>query len=419
MSAMSREWDRRSVLRAAGGVAALGALSACGSNTGRASGGSGKAIKQMYHAYGEAGTQQAAQKFARAYKQANVSIQWIPGEYEKKLFTALLSSDGPDVFEFHPQIHMAHEKQIVPLDDILEGVKDDFNEADIRSHTIDGKIYGVRMIDDPQFIYYRKSLLEEAGVKPPATLDELIDAAGKLTTGKMKGLYLGTTLQPIQSPLIWSTGTELLTQDNTIAYHTPEVVEALRKMRELYKGKALLKGAPTEHWDPASFLQGLCAMQWCGMWAMPQILQAHGDDVGIIPWPSSGDAKGRQVVYNGGWSTFVSAKAKDIDAAKEFVKWLWIDRKDFQEEWSLDYGFHIPPRKSVAAEADKLKSGLAAEGVELFDSVGIFDNPSWTQAMITTITDVMANAVRGDADPEAELDKADQKIERELKKLLG
>ncbi|MGP3984535.1 ABC transporter substrate-binding protein [Streptomyces sp. KR80] len=419
MPAMRREWDRRSVLRAAGGMAALGALSACGSNTGRSNGGSSTTIKQMYHAYGEPGTQQAAQKFAKAYKKANVSTQWIPGEYEKKLFTALLSSDGPDVFEFHPQIHMAHEKQIVPLDDILEGVKDDFNEADITSHTIDGKVYGVRMIDDPQFLYYRKSLLEKAGVKPPTTLDELIDAAEKLTTGKVKGLYLGQTLQPIQNPLIWSTGAELLTPDNKIAYHAPEVVEALRKMRELYKGKALLKGAPTEHWDPSSFIQELCAMQWCGMWAMPQILEAHGDDVGIIPWPSSGDAKGRQVVYNGGWSTFVSAKAKDVDAAKEFVKWLWIDQKDFQEEWALDYGFHIPPRKSVAAKADKLKSGLAAEGVKLFDTVGIFDNPSWTQAMITTMTDVMANAVRGAANPEAELDKADKKIERELKKLFG
>ncbi|MEU4687119.1 ABC transporter substrate-binding protein [Streptomyces xinghaiensis] len=415
----SREWDRRDVLRAAGGIAALGALTACGSDTGRGGGGSGRPLKQMYHAYGEPGTQQAAQKFAKAYQDADVSVQWIPGEYEKKLFTALLSSDGPDVFEFHPQIHMAHERQIVPLDDILEGVKDDFNEADIASHTIDGKVYGVRMIDDPQFLYYRKSLLEKAGIEPPDTLDALIEAAEKLTTDKVKGLYLGQTLQPVQNPLIWSTGAELLTPDNEIAYHTDEVVEALRKLRRLYAGKALLKGAPTEHWDPASFNQGLCAMQWCGMWAMPQILEAHGDDVGIMPWPSSGDPKGRPAVYNGGWSAFVSAKAKDVDAAKAFVKWLWIDQKEFQREWCLDYGFHIPPRRSVAAGAEELKSGLAAEGVKLFNTAGIFDNPSWTQSMITTLTDVMANAVRDDADPERELDKADKKIRRELDKIFG
>ncbi|NJQ00379.1 ABC transporter substrate-binding protein [Streptomyces zingiberis] len=412
-------WDRRGVLRAAGGLAALGALSACGSNTGRGGGGSGTSIKQMYHAYGEPGTQQAARKFAKAYPKADVSVQWIPGEFEKKLFTALLSSDAPDVFEFHPQIHLAHEKQIVPLDDILKDVKDDFNQADLASHTIDGKIYGVRMIDDPQFLFYRKSMLKKAGLKPPETLDELIDAAEKLTTGKVKGLYLGQTLQALQSPLVWSTGADLLTPKHEIGYHTDEVVAALRKMRRLYAGNALLKGAPTDFWDPASFTQGLCAMQWCGMWAMPQILQAHGDDVGIMPWPSSGGPGGRPVVYNGGWSAFVSSKAKDVDAAKEFVKWLWIDQKEYQREWALDYGFHIPPRKSVAADADKLKSGLAAEGVKLFEEDGLFDDPAWTQSMITTLTDVMANAVRGDADPDAELDKADRKINRELRRIFG
>ena len=30
-------------------------------------------------------------------------------------------------------------------------------------------------------------------------------------------------------------------------------------------------GAPTDWWDPSSFTQGLAAMQWCGLWAMPGI----------------------------------------------------------------------------------------------------------------------------------------------------
>ncbi|WP_445516130.1 ABC transporter substrate-binding protein [Streptomyces sp. NEAU-174] len=410
-----RDWDRRGVLRAMGGVAALGGLAACGSNTGR-SGGGGGSIKQMYHAYGEQGTQQAAKKFADAYGKAKVTIEWVPGEYESKLATTLLGSGAPDVFEYHPDLQLVRSRQIVPLDDIIADVKDDFLPEDITANSVDGKIYGIRMIDDPQFFFYRKSLFEKAGVKPPATFDELIDAAHKLTSGKVKGLYIGQNLKTISKPLVWSTGPHYLDADHRIAYHTDHLVETLTKARELYKSKSLLLGAPTEVWDPASFLQGLCAIQWCGIWAIPAIQKAFGDDFGIFPFPKSG-AKGRQVVYNGGWSTYVSAKAKDVDAAKEFVKWLWIDQKKYQQEWALDYGFHIPARKSIAAGADKLKSGVAAEAVELFNTHGVFDDPYWTEGMFNILLDAVVNSVRDNKSPEAELDSADKKIERALKKL--
>ncbi|MFI6373710.1 ABC transporter substrate-binding protein [Streptomyces sp. NPDC050546] len=421
MSASSNmNWDRRNVLRAAMGLAAAGGLAACGSNTGRGGGsGSGTNLTQMFHAYGEAGTEQAIKKYAKAYKDANVTTQWITSaDFESKLFSALLTKNAPDLFEFHPQIQMVKSGQVADLTDIVEPVKDDFNPADIKSHTVDGKIYGVRMIDDPQFFFYRKSMLEKAKVEVPTTLDELMEAAAKLTTGKVKGLYMGNDLHSVISPMIWSAGADTLNEKNEIAYHTDGVIEGIKKMRKLFTSGDLLLGAPTESWDPSSFNQGLCAIQFCGMWAMPAIQDALGDDWGVFPFPKVGDS-GKQSVYNGGWSMFVNAKSKNVDAAKEFVKWLWIDQKQYQEDWATSYGFHIPPRTSLAKTADKLKSGNAAEGVKLFNEFGHFDNIGWTQAMITALEDVFANSVRKDMDPGKALDKADAAVNRELKKLFG
>ncbi|MCX4978879.1 ABC transporter substrate-binding protein [Streptomyces sp. NBC_00620] len=421
MSAMSSSnWDRRSVLRAAAGLAALGPLAACGSNNGRSGGGSsGKNLTQYFHAYGEAGTEQAIKKYAKAYDKANVTTQWITGSnFESKLFSALLTDNAPDVFEFHPQIQLVESGQVADLTDLIAPVKDDFNQADIASHTIDGKIWGIRMIDDPQFFFYRKSVLEDAGIEPPATLDELVEAAAKLTTDKVKGVFLGNSITPVMNPLIWSTGANTLTDDNKIAYHTDEVAAGLKQLRTMFKDGHLLLDAPADWWDPSALTQGLVAIQWCGMWAMPVIQQALGDDVGIFPFPQSADA-GKPAVTNGGWSMFVNAKSKNIDAAKEYVKWLWIDQKEYQEDWSLSYGFHIPPRASLAASATKLKSGLPAEGVKLFDEYGHFDNPAWTQAMIVALEGVVADTVRKGGDPQAALDKADKTVERELKKLFG
>ena len=413
-------WDRRSVLRAAMGLAAAGGLAACGGNNGRGGGsGSGKRLVQYFHAYGEPGTEQAVKRYAKAYEGADVTTQWITGEnFESKLFSALLTDNAPDLFEFHPQIQLVRRGQVADLTDLVEPVKDDFNQADIASHTVDGKIYGVRMIDDPQFFFYRKSLFEKAGVDVPTTLDELIEAAAELTTDKVKGVFLGNELDAVIRPLIWAAGADTLDEKNEIAYHTEGVKEGLVKLRKLFTSGDLLLGAPTDFWDPSALNQGLTAIQWCGMWAMPQMQQALGDDLGVFPFPKVTDA-GAPAVYNGGWSMFVNAKGRNVEAAKEYVKWLWIDQKEYQEDWALSYGFHVPPRVSIAESADKLKSGLPAEGVRLFDEYGHFDNIGFTQAMIDAIEDVVADCVRSGGDPEAALDKADGKVERELKKLFG
>jgi multiple sugar transport system substrate-binding protein len=420
MSASSNmNWDRRNVLRAAMGLAAAGGLAACGGNTGRSGGGSGDALVQYFHAYGEAGVEQAVKRYAKAYKGANVTTQWITGNnFEQKLFAALLTKNAPDVFEFHPQIQLIKSGQVADLTDIIEPVKDDFNQADIKSHTVDGKIYGVRMIDDPQFFFYRPSMFEKAGVEVPKTLEELIEAAAKLKTSKVKGAYLGNDLTPVQHNLIWSAGADTLTADNKPAFNTDAVADGLKQLRSLFTSGDLLLGAPADWWDPSAFTQGLTAMQWCGMWAMPVMQKALGDDIGIFPFPKVGSA-GKESVYNGGWSMFVNAKGKNVEAAKEYVKWLWIDQKKYQEDFATSYGFHIPPRTSLAQSATKLKSGLPAEGVKLFNEFGHFDNIGWTQAMIAAINDVMANSVRKNDDPKAQLAAAEKKVNTELKKLFG
>ncbi|MBK3642015.1 ABC transporter substrate-binding protein [Streptomyces sp. NPDC001260] len=421
MSALSNDnFSRRSLFRAAAGMAAAGTLAACGSNNGRGgSGGSGTQLVQYFHAYGEAGTEQAIKRYAAAYKKAGVSTNWITGNnFEAKLFSALLTKQAPDVFEFHPQLQMVKSGQVADLSDLIDPVKDDFNPNDIKSHTVDGKIYGIRMIDDPQFFYYRKSMLEKAKVDVPTTLDELLEAAAKLTTDKVKGVFLGNDFTAIQNNLIFSAGAETLDANNKIGYHTDGVVEGLKKLRTLFTSGHVLLDAPTDFWDPSALNQGLCAIQWGGMWSMPAMQKALGDDLGIFPFPKIGSA-GKLSVYNGGWSIFVNAKGKNVEAAKEYVKWLWIDQKKYQEDWALSYGFHIPPRTSIANSATKLKSGLPAEAVKLFTDYGHFDNIGFDQVMITAFNDVIASSVRKNGNPEAALDTCDKKVDVELKKLFG
>jgi multiple sugar transport system substrate-binding protein len=159
-------------------------------------------------------------------------------------------------------------------------------------------------------------------------------------------------------------------------------------------------------------------MQWIGMWAVPGMQKALGDDLGVFAFPAL-DAQGKPAVYSGGWTQFVSAKSPNVDAAKKFVKWLWLDQEADQEDWCLNYGFHIPPRKSLAAKASKLQSGVAADTVKLTAQYGHTDNPAWTPKMGTAFTDLLTNVIKKGADPAAEISKAEKTVNTELSRLFG
>jgi multiple sugar transport system substrate-binding protein len=422
---------RRTFLALVGALGAGGALAACGGDTGGldsggGSGGGKPTLKQWYHLYGESGTEQAVQRYAQGYERATVEVQWTPGDYNSKLASGLLSDSGPDVFEYGEfNVDMVRSGQVVPLDDIIDPVRDDYSATDITSTSLDGSIWGVKIVDDTGFLYYRKSLLAAAGVQPPTTMDELIDASRALNRDGVKGLFIGNDagVTPafgggaLLDPVLWMAGTANLTADNRVGFTTPEAKDAFRKLRELADTGSLLLGAPTDWWDPSAFTQELAAMQWCGLWAMPKIQEALGDDFGIVAWPALSDTVGKPSTFLGGWASLVSAKAQDVELAKDFTKWLWIDNTQAQEDFNLNYGFHIPPRKSLASSAQKLQEGVAAEALRIFNESAVARSPMWTPKMKSAFADAATAIVRGGGDIDAELGKAQQAVEAELARL--
>ena len=176
--------DRRRFLRGLGlGAAAIAAgpvLAACGGGSsglsgdqggGGASGGASGAkpsLNVWYHQYGEAGTQQAVDALR----------QGVPGRHGQGAVDAgrlHLQAQQPvccpaqDLTCSRASVNIDQVKsgQIVALDDIIADVKSDFTDADIKSSTVDGKIYQVKMVDDMGVLYYRKSILDKAGVQAP------------------------------------------------------------------------------------------------------------------------------------------------------------------------------------------------------------------------------------------------------------
>ncbi|MET8812924.1 sugar ABC transporter substrate-binding protein [Streptomyces sp. NPDC004549] len=405
--------SRRALLGAGAGV---GFLAACGSNTGRGGGKSGSPrLAQWYHQYGEAGVEQAVKRYAAAYDKADVSVQWRPGDYDRQTAAALLTDSGPDVFEGSPSLDQIQGGQVVDLTELLDGVKDDFNPAVLTPKTYDGKVWGIPQAIDMQMLYYRKSLLEDAGVEPPTTLDALVDAAKRLTTSKVKGLFLGNDggAGVLGGTPLNAAGLQLVTEDGKVGFDDPAAARTLGKLHQLYADKSLLLGAPADWSDPAAFLQGLTAMQWSGLWALPQVQKELGEDFGVLPFPKDGP-HGAPAVPVGAYGSAVSARGKHREAAKEYVKWLWVERTDYQEDFALSYGFHIPARISLARKAAKLRTGPAADAVRLATEHGHAQPLLWTPANQTAYQDGLSRIIKDGAHPESELRSVVRKVAAEL-----
>ncbi|MGA4848733.1 ABC transporter substrate-binding protein [Streptomyces sp. G5(2025)] len=408
--------SRRTLL---GTGAALGLLTACGANTGRGGGGSGgrgPRLAQWYHQYGEAGTEQAVKRYAAAYEKADVQVQWRPGNYDEQTAAALLTDSGPDVFEVNgPSLDQIRKGQVVDLTDLFDGVRDDFNPVALAPKTYDGKIWAIPQVVDMHLLYYRKSLLDDAGVEPPRSMEALVDAAKALTTKKVKGLFLGNDggAGALGVTPLYAAGLSCVTEDGEVGFDDPAAARALGRLRQLYADKSLLLGAPSDWSDPSAFTQELTAMQWCGLWALPAVREALGDDFGVLALPAEGSG-GRPALPVGSYGAAVNARSDHKKEAKDFLRWLWIDKTEYQEDFALSYGFHIPARLSLAKKAGKLKEGPAADAVRYSTAYGYAEPLLWTPASRAAYQDALSRIIKSGANPRSELKSVVREVRAEL-----
>lgn len=385
-------------------------------------------LQLWYHAYGEVGTHDAVLRYAKQYEASHpgvhVNVTWVVGQgaYDPKLAAALLTNNGPDVFE-HNVVTVADIRagHVLALDDLYTpSVRADFNPRALSEVTYGGHVYAVKMITDTGGVYYRKSLFAKAGIKsPPSTFADLLADAKKLTTGGVKGLFIGNDngVSALSTVLLWSAGVDVMA-GSKIAFDNPRTVAAYQALRTLNQSGVLLSGSPTDWWDPSAFTQGLAAMQWCGLWAMPGIRKAIGNDFGYVPWPAL-DAKGQAATFWGGWAEYVNPKSHNLAAAKDLVRWMWIQNTALQADWNTGYGFHVPPRHSAIAAASKLETGQAQDAVVALQKYSHFTPPLFDSAAGTALQDAATAAAKSSSSiadaVHAAAVKAQAEVNNELK----
>jgi multiple sugar transport system substrate-binding protein len=158
-------------------------------------------------------------------------------------------------------------------------------------------------------------------------------------------------------------------------------------------------------------------MQWTGLWTLPAIDKAFPGDYGVMAWPAL-DVQGKPSVTLSAYSSCLSGRARNVDAAKGFIKWLWVDQTAKQLDFAQSFGLHIPARKSVAAQAEKLKNPPAADAVKLANDNGRVQTPLlWSAKCVAAFSDGLNRIVKNGAQAKPEIEAMKSTIDAELQRL--
>ncbi|MFD7077683.1 ABC transporter substrate-binding protein [Nocardioides sp. NPDC059952] len=174
-------------------------LSACGALGGESESSASDGTVTVWQYYGDEQmpTGKPLYDALEAYDAENddvkVKIRFIPFEdFNRTLQQGAAAGEGPDVAlinAFDTQ-QMADAGVIEDISDQVEewGEQDAYYSTSWETTQVDGKTYGIPHVADDYALYYNKDVFEAAGLRPPATWDEMESTAATLATNVKYGL---------------------------------------------------------------------------------------------------------------------------------------------------------------------------------------------------------------------------------------
>ncbi|HTU02426.1 MAG TPA: sugar ABC transporter substrate-binding protein [Candidatus Sulfotelmatobacter sp.] len=294
--------------------------------------------------------------------------------------------------------------------------KGDFLDTFWKAHQFGGKQIGLPVQASTQVLFYRKDLLDAAGVKPPQTLAELEAAAKKLHNPP--GVYgFVARGRKSQAPYSWShwlfaNGGRWVTPDGKPGINSPAAVAAADQYVRLlrtYGDPGVTDNGPME--VQSLFLQGRAAMildalSWTGVFNDPAKSKIAGK---FLTAPAPRGPAG--VTYElWGWGLAMSPFSDKQKAAWLFIQ--WATSKEMQRPLHFR-SFPMPRKSSWTDPAWKAKvdpTWYETAMLQLGKAAPIGHPPCVASPEVTDIMGIALNNALAGKDLKGELDAAAKKM---------
>ncbi|GAB3759572.1 ABC transporter substrate-binding protein [Microlunatus parietis] len=320
------------------------------------------------------------------YADAN-QLQYLTTAFQNNVDVGIFSPAVSSFSDFQQAGHLAE------LDDLVEEIgKDDFLPG--TRIVIGGHDYGIPLQSNSSLVYYRKDLLDAAGLPVPTSYDEYLNAVKALhqRDGENQvgiAMAVGATAQlPLQffAPYIYQSGWDYFDTEGKLTFDQPEVRDAVRRFTDI------MKYAPKSLYNAA--YGDIVTIYSAGQAAFATFPGRLGvtiddraakvaDNTGVMPIPAGPFMTG-QLHFGSGQQYGLYARTSDPDLAKDFLRRLTTGEDALAFALTVP-GHLLPPMKSVL----KLMQDKIAGATEGY----LAKRKEWLQTFIEQVPNAMTSSV--------------------------
>jgi raffinose/stachyose/melibiose transport system substrate-binding protein len=418
--------SRRTFLNLAMGTGAAAALAACGKSGPQGSSGSGSAAGSGSATYwslsgppGQPIRQAAIDRFDKANPNTKISATFFQNDaYKQKIKTAIGAGQGPTLIWGWGGGGLKSYVQANQVEDLTDwfnqnpDVKNKILPSSFGAATVNGKIYAMPIETVPPIVlFYNKKVFDKVGVQPPRSYGDIQALVPKFNAAGIAPFSLGgqsrwTNMMWLEFLLDRQAGPDVFNRvfaGEKNAWSDPAVLEMLKKVQDLVKSNAFIKGFSSitadSNADQALLYTGRAAMMLHGSWSYG-IQQSQGGNfvksggLGWMNFPPIEGGKGdpSDTVGNPGQYLSLSSKAtaEQKDTAKKFFSTTLLDN-DEAKGWIQSGGVPIikGSNTQLAASPD---APFLTFVYDVASKAKIFAQ-SWDQALSPTAAEVLLDNI--------------------------
>lgn len=409
------------------GLAATMLLSGCGGSKG---GNSQKktdesGMREIHYFASRAAsddTMVALQEVTEAYNKQGGKIKLVVdsnadrSSYDQKLHTMIAGGQMPDMFDLDATPYakeLGEQGKLTDMDAFLDEIKEKDSYIPLAlnyGRTTDGKLYTLPLEFSTEMIWYNTDMFKEAGVTPPKTLDEMLEACKTLKAKGYTPFGIGGSdgwplLRLLATYPFRMSGNEYLQKlaAGQAKMTDPEGKAASEFMAQI--GQYFQPGFSTT--DVATglnlFLSGKCAMYPTGTWELNYFTDAKRPkdlNVDYFYMPTIKDAKTQSNEYWAFGGIGLSVNPNVFD--QEYKDYLTYVVKNYSSAYFAHQ--HLAPQKVNADDKSKFDP-LFLKVMEDTQKIGETSARPWDvvlkEDVVATINSNLPGLCMGEETPEA------------------
>lgn len=367
--------------------------------------GDGKTVLTFWHYFDDAQKVWLDAQIA-TFEQANPGVlvegvQVVGSQQDQKLLASVATGASPDLFINNIVVDfptLVSGGTMLDLTSYWESFPDKDKFPENATWESDGRIYNLMTYTNLIGMYYNKDILDEYGIAPPTTLDELQQAMDTVMTG---GKYSGIALSGAPTvegawlffPQLLGLGIDYCNLDAS----RDQVTAAFERVGQWRSNDALPRAAATWNQSAAwqQFITGRYAFAFNGNWNLGNAGDA-GFDYGTAQFPAP--PNGTSQVFPGGEGFAIGSQSKHPDVAWKFLQQLLSAQAGegiYTEAGSI-------PLNQDAAQAPALADDqLVAPFVAAAQDTAEWPNNPNTASMQAAMGEAISGLISGALSPQA------------------